>query len=224
MARFSDSPIQNPDPDDVYFDFFPAKYVTKYLEEYVDSHIYAGKSLRERIEFNATVQSVRQNRDTGLWIASTDKPSILSTPKLMICAGLTSVPNMPSLPGQDSFTGKITHHRDFGSSLILVDPEVKHVAILGGAKSAADLAYAAATAGKQVSWMIRLCGSGPGGLLPAKGAGPYKNTNELLYTRLVATLIPSIWAPQNWTARVLHQSRIGRGLVDWIWKSLDASN
>src|ERR1700730_12498125 len=56
MARFSDYPIQNPGPDEVYFDFFPAKFVTKYLEDYVDNHVYAGKSLRERIEFNATVQ------------------------------------------------------------------------------------------------------------------------------------------------------------------------
>jgi len=223
MARFSDCPIQNPDPDDVYFDFFPAKYVTKYLEDYVDSHIYAGKSLRERIRFNAAVQSVWQNRDTGLWIASADKLSVLSTSKLMICAGLTSIPNMPSLPGQDSFTGKIMHHRDFGSSSILVDPEVKHIAVLGGARSAADLAYAAATAGKQVSWIIRLCGGGAGGLLPAKGTGPYKNTNEVLCTRLAATLNPSMWAPQNWIARVLHQSRIGRGLVDWIWKTSNRS-
>jgi dimethylaniline monooxygenase (N-oxide forming) len=223
MARFSDYPIQNPGPDEVYFDFFPAKFVTKYLEDYVDNHVYAGKSLRERIEFNTTVQSVRQNRDTGLWMASTDKPSILSTPKLMICAGLTSIPNMPSLPGQDSFTGRIMHHRDFGSSPILVDPEVKHIAILGGAKSAADLAYAAATAGKQVSWIIRWRGCGPGGLLPAKGMGPYKNTNEVLYTRLAAVLNPSMWAPQNWTTRVLHQSRIGRRLVNRIWKNLKAS-
>lgn len=98
-----------------------------------------------------------------------------------------------------------------------MDPEVKHIAILGGAKSAADIAYAAATAGKQVSWIIRLCGSGPGGLLPAKETGPYKNTNKVLYTRLAATLNPSMWAPQNWTAR------LGRRLGDWIWKSSDAS-
>jgi dimethylaniline monooxygenase (N-oxide forming) len=107
MARFSDCPIQNPGSDNVYFDFFPAKYVTKYLEDYVDSHVYAGKSLRERIEFNAPVQNVLQNRDTDLWVASTDKLSVLSTSKLMISAeyAITSRSRF--------FHGKIMHHRDF---------------------------------------------------------------------------------------------------------------
>jgi dimethylaniline monooxygenase (N-oxide forming) len=223
MARFSDSPIKTPKLDDVYYGFFPARYVTNYLEDYVDSHVYAGESLRERIAFNTAVQSVRQSPSTRFWIVSTDSLSVFSTPKLLICAGLTSVPNMPSLPGQDSFKGKIMHHRDFGSSSVLKDPEVKHIAVLGGAKSAADIAYAAAKAGKRVSWIIRKSGSGPGGLLPAKGMGPYKNTNEVLYTRLTAALNPSMWARRNWAARLLHQSWIGRSIVDWIWGTSDAS-
>ena len=115
------------------------------------------------------------------------------------------------------------HHRDFGSSSILADPEVKHVAVLGGAKSAADVAYAAATAGKEVSWIIRKAGTGPGGLLPAQGIGPYKNTNEVLYTRLTAAMNPSVWTPQTWATRLLHQSWIGRSIVDWIWGTSDAS-
>ena len=223
MARFSDSRIETPQLDDVYYDFFPAKYVTRYLEDYVDSHVYAGRSLRERIVFNAAVQNVRRDSDTRSWIVSTDELSLLSTPKLIVCAGLTSVPNMPSIPGQSSFQCKVVHHRDFGSSSILADPEMKHVAVLGGAKSAADIAYAAATAGKQVSWIIRKSGSGPGGLLPAKGIGPYKNTNEVLYTRLTAAMNPSMWTPQTWTTWLLHQSWIGRGIVDWIWGTSDAS-
>jgi dimethylaniline monooxygenase (N-oxide forming) len=157
------------------------------------------------------------------WLVSADKLRVFSTPRLMICAGLTSLPNMPSLPGQESFKGKIMHHRDFGSSSILKDHEVKHIGVLGGAKSAADIAYAAAAAGKTVSWIIRRTGSGPGGLLPAKGMGPYKNSNEVLYTRLVATLNPSLWTPQTWTARVLHRSMTGRRIVNWIWGISDAN-
>jgi dimethylaniline monooxygenase (N-oxide forming) len=45
MARFSDSPIKTPKPDDIYYGFSPARYVTSYLEEYVDSHVYAGRTL-----------------------------------------------------------------------------------------------------------------------------------------------------------------------------------
>jgi cation diffusion facilitator CzcD-associated flavoprotein CzcO len=68
------------------------------------------------------------------------------------------------------------HHRDFGSSSILKDHKVKQIAVLGGGKSAADIAYAAATAGKTISSMIRLKGSGPGALLPAKEWDRIKTT------------------------------------------------
>jgi dimethylaniline monooxygenase (N-oxide forming) len=109
------------------------------------------------------------------------------------------------------------HHKDFGSSSTLADPKVKHVAVLGGAKSAADIAYAAAIARTRVSWIIRKSGSGPRGLLPARGIGPYQNTNEVPYTRLTASLNPSLWTPQAWAARILHLSMIGRRIVYWIW-------
>lgn len=216
MARFSDQPIQPPRPDEVSHGFFLARYVTSYLEDYADSHIYGGKRLQERIAFNTAVQSVRQCSTPGGWIISMDKASTFWTPKLMVCSGLTSIPNMPSLPGQDTLAGKIMHHRNFGLSSITEDPKVKHIAVLGGAKSAADIAYAAANAGKIVSWIIRYSGSGPGGLLPAKGMGPYANSNELLYTRLATALNPSMWMPQTPATRLLHQSRIGRSVVNWI--------
>ena len=205
----------------MYYGFFPAQHVTKYLEDYVDKHIHNRRTLRERIAFDTTVSSVRRDSASGLWVVSTDNLPPCRTSKLMICSGLTSVPNMPSLPGKEAFKGKIMHHRDFGSSSILSDPYIKHIAVLGGAKSAADLAYAAATAGKTLSWIIRKSGSGPGALVPAAGMGPYKNSNAVLYTRLTATMNPSIWVQQTWLTRLLHQSRIGRSIVDWIWSVQD---
>jgi cation diffusion facilitator CzcD-associated flavoprotein CzcO len=214
MARFSDSPIKTPKPREVYYGFFPAHYVTSYLEDYADSHRYAGKSLRERIAFSTAVTHVRRDPHTESWIVTTDNLSVFSTRKLMVCAGLTSVPNMPSLPGQESFTNKIIHHRDFGSSAVLEDPQIQHIAVLGGGKSAADIAYAAATAGRYVSWIIRNSGHGPQGLLPAKGIGPYRNINEVLSTRFMAALNPSLWAPRAWKTRALHQSSTGRRILD----------
>ncbi len=38
----------------------------------------------------------------------------------------------------------------------------KYITVLGGAKSAAHMAYACAKAGKSVSWVIRSSGSGSG--------------------------------------------------------------
>ena len=101
---------------------------------------------------------------------------------------------------------------------------MNHIAVLGGGKSAADIAYAAAKAGKIVSWIIRRSGNGPGHLTPAKGIGPYNNSNDLLYTRLTASLNPSIWNSQNWLSRLLHGTKIGKKAVDWIWKTYDANS
>ena len=55
MSGFSDVPMNLPPDAATYHDIFEAKYVTKYLEEYVDSHTYSGKSLRDRIMFKVKV-------------------------------------------------------------------------------------------------------------------------------------------------------------------------
>ena len=221
MACFSGVPIGRPRPHEEYHGFFPAKRVTEYLEEFVDNRIYDGRPLRERIVFNQKVTRVDFEAHKKGWIVKTDSQDELRTRKLMICSGLTSVPNMPALPGQNDFKGLIMHHRDFGSSKILQDPVIRHVAILGGAKSAADAAYAAAKPGKRVSWIVRKSGAGPGALVPAKGIGPYRNSNEVLYTMLSGLLTPSIWTDGGLVFRMLHRSWLGQKLVDMIWASFD---
>jgi len=42
----------------------------------------------------------------------------------------------------------------------VLSPIDKYITVLGGAKSAADMAYACAKAGKSVSWIIRSSGNG----------------------------------------------------------------
>ena len=207
--------------DETYYDFFPAKYITQYLERFVDTKVYADKSLRQRIIFHSPVKEIEQNKEGGWHILRSDKQR-LSTRKLVVAAGLTSQPNFPILPGYGSFTGTILHHKEFGSSSILANPQVKHVAVLGGAKSAADIAYACAKAGRAVSWIIRASGSGPAAFASAQGIGPYKNSNELLYTRLAASLSPSVWMPRGWIERLLHGTAVGRRLVDRLWANIDA--
>ena len=219
MARWSDVAIKPIPQEDTFFDFFPAKHVTRYLEDYVDNHIYNGQSLRQRIRFNTKVQRIARSAD-GHW--NVNCGANISTRKLMIASGLTSTPCMPTLPGQESFSGDIIHHCDVTRSSILADSKIKHVAVLGGAKSAADMAYAAAKAGKRVSWIIREHGSGPAAMAPAKGVGPYNNSNEVLFNRFASSLNPSVWLPQTWFSHLLHATRIGRTIVESIWAHFDA--
>ncbi|MCJ1320278.1 monooxygenase [Xylographa vitiligo] len=221
MACLSDLPMQpRLREDETYYNFFPAKYVTQYLEMFVDNKIYAEKSLRQRIMFDSPVEEIRKNKEGGWHIVQSDTQR-LTTNKLVVAAGLTSQPNIPILPGHGSFAGTILHHKDFGSSSILANAQVKHVAVLGGAKSAADIAYACAKAGKAVSWIIRASGSGPAAFASAQGIGSYKNSNELLYTRVAASLSPSVWMARGWIERLLHGTAIGRRLVDRIWAKID---
>ena len=223
MAEFSDRPMSPPPEQDQYYGFFPAHYLTEYLEAYVSDHIYNNQSIRERIAFNVKVKGVEKTEDR-LWTLTWSNGTQIKTSKLIDATGLTSRPNMPHVPGQENFRGTLIHHKDFGQSTFLKDPKKKNIAVLGGAKSAADVAYAAAKAGKNVSWIIRKDGAGPGALLSAEGRGPYVNSNESFYTRLVAGFLPNPFNKTSWLKRLLQDTAMGRWLVKQLWDGVDSKN
>jgi dimethylaniline monooxygenase (N-oxide forming) len=177
-AEFSDQPMPRPPDEDLYSEFFKAKHTTRYLESYVDNHIFAGQTLRDRIRFAVEVKSVLKTGNKWA-VEAQERGSELhtfNTHKLIIASGLTSIPNMPSLPGRECFRGQILHHEDFGSSNILTSPEVQHITILGAGKSSADMAYEGVKARKSVSWVLKATNTtGPGFFFSPKGVGPYKN-------------------------------------------------
>lgn len=238
MAEFSDRPLPEPSKEEDYYGFFPAKYVTKYLEDYADNHVYADRSIRDRIRFDCHINAIRKEDD--LWVVSAVRkkesrygvfdgdengPTCdFRAPKLMVATGLSSLPAIPEFPDRKAFKGFVLHHKDFGQSAFLASSDVQHVCVIGGAKSAADVVYASAKAGKTVSWIIRQNGSGPSALAPAKGSGPYRNANETLYTRMTSLFNPSPYVPQMWVTKFLHQSRIGRKFVAFLWARTDAKN
>ena len=98
--------------------------------------------------------------------------------------------------------------------------------MLGGGKSAADVAYAAAKAGKTVSWIIREEGNGPSAFFGAKGKGPYKNSNEGFYNRFVASWLPNPFrlGRPSWAERALHGTGVGRWVVRKFWERVDKGN
>ena len=113
---------------DLYYDFFKAKHTTQYLEKYTNIHSHAGQTLHDRIKFGINVLSV--NKLDGKWVISTkivedDTLHTFHASKLMVASGMTSVPNMPVLPGQENFGGPIIHQEAFGSSRILTSPDIK---------------------------------------------------------------------------------------------------
>ena len=223
MAEFSDMPLRLSPGEETRDDLFPAKHVTQYLEDYVDKHIYNGPSIRDRTVFNCNV--FKAEKIQGIWNVygghDTANPDVYRAPKLMVALGLTSEPMTPGFPGQARFKGPIIHQEGFGQSSVLSSPDVRHVTVLGGAKSAADMVYDCAKAGKSVSWIIRDSGNGPAAFAGTAAPGRYKNSPELASARAFQTLSPSIFNPRSWWTYFLHGTSLGRILLSLIWNSAD---
>lgn len=63
MAEFSDRPMAPPPDGNQYYGFFPARYVTKYLESYIGNHVYNETTIRDRIMFNTRVIDLKKTAD-----------------------------------------------------------------------------------------------------------------------------------------------------------------
>jgi dimethylaniline monooxygenase (N-oxide forming) len=202
---------------------FKAKYTTEYLEKYVDQMRHAGRSLRERIQFGIQVKSVEKVDEKWL-LSCTDASSrhvVFLTPKLMIANGENSLPNIPDLPGKETFRGVIMHSEDFGESNIISSTTIQHIAVIGAGKSSADMIYESLKAGKTVSWIIRKNGAGPGFFAPLDMKTPYNNGVEAAQTRIMSTLQPSLLNPDTRWTWFLHSTGIGVGIVKWVFSVLD---
>lgn len=209
-------------------DLFRATYTTKYLEDYVDNMSHAGQTLRDRIQFNTQVQAIRKVNDQWQLLCvdtvSKARRSVVSS-RLMMANGQSSVPNVPSFPGQEHFRGKIVHTSDFGQSDVVQDQSIQHVAVIGAGKSAADMVYEAVKANKTVSWIIRKTGNGSLGaaaFAPIDLPTPYRNGVEASQARIMASLQPCYLIPyRSWWTWFLHSTELGAKLVSTIFSLLD---
>ena len=218
MTGFSDVEFQLPSNISTYHDMFESRIVTGYLEDYVDSHIYNGLSLRSRITFGFRVEKL-EKINNAWFVHNGDgscqaKQKIRAT-KLVVASGSTSIPNMPSIPDQQRFAGPIVHQKQYGafSRSATYDTKCKHVAVLGAGKSSADMVYDSIKRGKRVNWIIRPTGEGPALFFPAAGRGRYKNSIEYSSTRLNALSSLSSFMPDFWLLKLFHGSEYGKRYV-----------
>ena len=210
--------MQRPPEDDIYYEFFKAKHTSKYLENYLDHHRFAGQSLRDRVRFGFKVNTIK--KPDKIWIITGDAATFHAS-KIIVASGLTSTPNMPELPGMDHFEAPVIHQESYGQSSVLSSAKFQNVTVIGGGKSAADMVYASVKAGKSVSWIIRATGTGPGFFVSPKGRGPYKNAFQIGSTRIVSTLSPSIFNPDTLWTRFVHKTNVGQKIVYAIWGGAD---
>ena len=228
LTGYPDVPFQIPEGSPTYHDLFEAKHLSKYLEDYVTDHEYDGHSLRDRFVFNCYANSIYKRGD--VWTVKgrlNDQPVSYQARKVIVATGLSSLPNMPELPGLESLKGLTLHQKDFGRSRILTPEEPnmeKHtnITVLGGSKSAADIAYAAATdvnKQRKVNWIIRKSGTGPLATTKANGFGKYRNLPETGSTRAIAGLSSANpYLPENWWDWFLHKTWLGEWISEKIWR------
>ncbi|KAL8960999.1 MAG: hypothetical protein Q9193_002386 [Seirophora villosa] len=220
--EYTDMPMARPPDADMYNASFKAKYTSQYLEYFIDRCVHAGKRLRERIQCGFEIEKV--TKEDGVWIISgrhqNGEHRKLKSAKLVVASGLTSVPNMPSLPGQEKFQNPIVHQKDFGKSDVLASSALKRVTVLGAAKSAADLVYDCVKAGKAVTWIVRRTDGdfdGRGEVAMKNGFEKLKPHLPIIWQNQEAGLInrPDFWHAIAMNVQVIHEDVDGleKGLI-----------
>jgi cation diffusion facilitator CzcD-associated flavoprotein CzcO len=170
----------------------PGPVVHQYLSDYADRF-----DLTRRIRLNTFVTTAKQ-ADDGWLLTIKSKDGVareLSTHKLVVATGLTSDPHMPSFVGAEDFGGEIFHSKEFAKHSVDMD-SARQVVVLGGSKSAWDVAYGYAMAGAQVHLVIRESGRGPGTMAPPYVTPFKKWLEKLVHTRFLTWFSPCVWGDE----------------------------
>lgn len=212
IAGFSDVPFNPPAERVDENGFFEAGAMTDYLEDYVDQHMYDGRSIRDRILFRTSVDKLEKVDSTWhIHCTKDDSTSlVLKAPQVIVASGATSKPNIPSIRGSEQFQGELIHTVDWAKASFLHDGAIKKVVVLGGGKSAADMVYQCVKEGKQVSWIIRKSGKGPGAFVPGKPIGWFRNPSELGTSRVGSYIFLSGLGSKGWWYWFLFNTWLGK--------------
>lgn len=197
------------------------RYLTDFAKQY---------GVLERMQFHSKVGNVEALRTTSSditgWRLSVTGPDnverTMVTVKLILATGLTSTPNMPQYSGAETFERPLFHAKDFCRRA----PELKGVGkavVVGGAKSAYDVAYALVQDGTAVDLVIRPNGHGPVWIAPPFVTPLKRRLDTIFNIRALTWFSPCPWGAEGGHGGVrnlLHGTRLGRFLVDCFWKVL----
>jgi hypothetical protein len=198
----------------------PGHVIQQYLEAY--SHHFG---FADCIRLDHRVESARHNSD-GTWQLSvshgTDTITI-DAKKLIVATGITSQAYLPSFEGQETFNAPLFHCRDLLQHQDAILQFGERATVFGGTKSGWDAAYACATAGMKVDWIIRQSGHGPVWMSPPYVTPLKKWLEKLVTTRFLTWFSPCIWGDADGFSGIrsfLHGTWLGRKIVDAFWNIL----
>lgn len=198
----------------------PGHVIQKYMEAYAQHF-----SLSDCIRLEHHVESARHTSD-GTWqltVSHGADTTTIDTKKMIVATGITSQAYLPTFKGQESFGAPLFHCRDLLQHQGAVLQSGERATVFGGTKSGWDAAYACATAGMKVDWIIRESGHGPVWMAPPYVTPLKKWLEKLVTTRLLTWFSPCIWGEADGYAGVrsfLHGTWLGRKIVDAFWAIL----
>lgn len=197
----------------------PGHVIHRYLGDYAKK-----TGILSRIRFDTKVLEVSGATNREGWTLKTDNYGLLmlSTRKLVIATGLTSTPFIPTFTGEDIFkkSSLLFHSRDFSQHIDRLFNQSFVVTVLGGSKSAWDVAYACASRNVPVNLVIRSSGQGPTWMAPPYVTPVKAWLEKLVHRRFLTWLSPCIWGDEDGFGSVrcfLHGSWLGRKVVDAFW-------
>lgn len=198
----------------------PGHVIQKYMEAYVQQF-----SFSDCVRLEHHVESARHTSD-GTWqltVSHGADTTTIDTKKMIVATGITSQAYLPTFKGQESFGAPLFHCRDLLQHQGAVLQSGERATVFGGTKSAWDAAYACATAGMKVDWIIRESGHGPVWMAPPYVTPLKKWLEKLVTTRLLTWFSPCIWGQADGYTGVrsfLHGTWLGRKIVDAFWAIL----
>lgn len=138
-------------------DHIPGQVLHRYLTDFAKKF-----GVFSRTRFNTRVETLEPTSDGGWTIVteSSGKKETIRTKKVIVATGLTSQPNFPVYPGAETFNAPYFHAKEFCRQGETIKTS-KRAVVVGGAKSAMDVAFAYADKGVEVDMVIRPSGNGP---------------------------------------------------------------
>jgi cation diffusion facilitator CzcD-associated flavoprotein CzcO len=219
--EYSDFPLDRAGLDVKTGEHIPGPKLHQYLEAFATKF-----DLTRRAKLGVTVTSVERTPLNEWDVTFKPRAGLTDTVrarKLVIATGLTNNPFVPTFPGQETFQAPVFHVRYLKDQAEQLMASAKNVVILGGSKSAYDAAYAFASQGISVDWIIRESGHGTNWMAPPYVTPLKKRLEGLVGVRFLTWFSPCIWGDQDgyaWVRRLLHGTRIGRFFVDTFWNIL----
>lgn len=223
---------QNPDfpMDEAKFgvkkgEHVPAEKMTEYLRAFAKEN-----GISDCVRLNTKVEVVEQVeggwklhcRSTAADADLDAKPFTISTAKLILSTGLTNEPFMPRYPTSPSFTPTVIHSNDFPAHFSDIVKPGTHTLVIGGGKSAWDIAYACATQpSSSATMLIRPSGNGPVWMSPSHVTPLGLWLEKLVFTRFFGLMSPCPWAEssgfEGWMRWFFHGTWLGRKVMSAFW-------